>query len=146
MNILTTFLLLFNAVLPIRTGTSAKCPVAITISNIRSTDGCIRMGIYVDEKSYEDNNPIQKIPVGKNGIKNGTVQSTIYLEPGTYGVALIDDENSNGELDYGFVMPKEGFGFSNYYHTGLKKPSLEKFKFTISAGQPNSIAVKLRYL
>jgi hypothetical protein len=29
----------------------------------------------------------------------------------------------NGGMNKSFFVPSEGFGFSNYYHTGLRKPS-----------------------
>ncbi len=36
------------------------------------------------------------------------------LQPGTYAVRLMHDENDNGKLDRNLVgMPTEGYGFSN---------------------------------
>jgi uncharacterized protein (DUF2141 family) len=53
---------------------------------------------------------------------NGTLILTGDLEPGTYGITLVDDENKNGTLDKSFFgMPKEGFGFSNFFIEKLKK-------------------------
>ena len=34
------------------------------------------------------------------------------LDPGTYSVLLIHDENGNGKLDKMMAMPREGFAFS----------------------------------
>jgi uncharacterized protein (DUF2141 family) len=69
------------------------------------------------------------------------------LEPGTYGLALLDDENSSELMEYKFLgIPKEGFGFSDYYHKGLKKPKFDSFKFTIDKGQKKSITIRIRYM
>ncbi|PQJ08792.1 hypothetical protein CJD36_022320 [Flavipsychrobacter stenotrophus] len=69
------------------------------------------------------------------------------LEPGVYGFALLDDENGNGTMDYNmFGMPKEGFGFSDFYLSGLKKPNFDQFKFTLRDHQQLKINMTLRYL
>jgi uncharacterized protein (DUF2141 family) len=69
------------------------------------------------------------------------------LEPGIYGLSLLDDENSNGKMEYNFLgIPKEGFGFSDYYHKGLKRPKFESFKFSIDKGQTKKLTVRIRYM
>ena len=44
---------------------------------------------------------------------------------------LVDDENLNGKCDYGFILPNEGFGFSDYFHTGILAPKFKDFKFVL---------------
>lgn len=66
------------------------------------------------------------------------------FSPGTYGVALLDDEDSDTKMDYGLVMPKEGFGFSDYYHTGWSSPKFDDFKFELNGNK--SIKIQIRYL
>ena len=49
---------------------------------------------------------------------------------GEYAVAVLHDENSNSEMDTGFLgMPTEGFGFSNNPGLGFGAPSFETCKF-----------------
>ena len=68
------------------------------------------------------------------------------LDSGTYGISVLDDENVNNRMDYNFIgIPKEGFGFSNYFHTGLSKPHFDKFKFEIKKGKVALIDIRLRY-
>jgi uncharacterized protein (DUF2141 family) len=44
----------------------------------------------------------------------------------------LDDENSTGKMEYNmFGIPREGFGFSNYYHKGLLKPHFDAFSFSV---------------
>lgn len=47
-------------------------------------------------------------------------------------------------MDYGWVYPKEGFGFSNYYHTGWSKPTFYEFNFNLKADK--SVGMKVRYM
>ncbi len=69
------------------------------------------------------------------------------LDPGIYGLSLLDDENSNGKMEYNFFgIPKEGFGFSDYYHTGITKPKFDAFKFSIDKDQTKRITIRIRYM
>lgn len=124
------------------------CKVVVKVTNIRSNAGDIKLGVYPNQQTYEDDKPILKKFISKANIKDGVVQGEVYLSPGTYGIALIDDENNNGKIDYGFILPNEGFGFSNYYFEGLSlsKPALKKFAFTVSTGQTINVTVKVRYM
>ncbi len=58
---------------------------------------------------------------------------------------LLDDENADGEMEYSWIgLPREGYGFSNYYHTGLIKPSFYDFDFIL--GKKNKfVQVKMKY-
>ena len=69
----------------------------------------------------------------------------IKLKPGTYGISILDDENNDGKMDYKLIrIQKEGYGFSNYYHTGMSRPNFEDFDFII--GNKNIfVKIKIRY-
>ena len=69
------------------------------------------------------------------------------LEPGIYGLSVMDDENSNGKMEYNFLgMPREGFGFSDYYHKGFTRPKFDSFKFSIDKDQTKKITIRIRYM
>jgi len=71
----------------------------------------------------------------------------LTLEPGTYGLTLLDDENMSSLMEYNFIgIPKEGFGFSDYYHTGIKKPKFDQFKFTIKENEKRTINIRIRHI
>lgn len=79
-------------------------------------------------------------------MRNGVLTAQIELPKGTYGIAVLDDENKDSEMNYTFLgMPPEGFGFANYYHTGFSYPKFEDFKFNHTSSSLTHI-VKLRYL
>lgn len=126
--------------------TTTQAKVVIKMTDIRSSAGCLRMGIYKDQESFKNEKPLLKHTAFKNRMSSGVVTSDLMLEPGTYGIALLDDEDSDGDMDYGLVLPNEGFGFSNYYHTGLTRPKLSSFSFTVTAGQTANVSIKVKYM
>ncbi len=66
-------------------------------------------------------------------ISNNSATVTFDNIPvGWYAVNILHDENENRKIDKGFVMPKEGIGFSNYSSIGLtNRPKFEKAKFEL---------------
>lgn len=65
------------------------------------------------------------------------------VPPGRYAVALVHDENGNGELDKNLLgMPKEGVGASNHHKRG--RPSWEVSSFVLEADA--RVKVKLNYM
>lgn len=118
----------------------------VHISGIRSTQGNIRLAFYTTAESFDDEKALLTKTVSKAEMKNGTISVTYNgLKPGVYGIAILDDENTNQKMDYGLVLPKEGFGFSDYYHTGMSRPKFESFKFILKA-EDKSVNIKLRYM
>jgi uncharacterized protein (DUF2141 family) len=59
------------------------------------------------------------------------------------GIALLDDENDNWELDFGWFLPKEGHAFSNYYHTALRRPVYNDFRFLLK--DDKRVVMKMKY-
>ena len=67
------------------------------------------------------------------------------LDPGTYVLALLHDENENHKLDTMLKIPKEGFAFSRNPAIRMGPPRYEQVKFTITPG-PNEQAVTFKYI
>src|ERR1043165_2323200 len=85
----------------------------VHFSGIRSARGQIQLKVYTDDKSVQDDKPSRIVRFPKKQLRNGEMAADIQLEPGTYGFALLDDENSSGDMEYNILgVPKEGFGFS----------------------------------
>lgn len=114
---------------------------------LRSSKGQVMVKVFTDEKTFRDDTPLRVLKFSKQSMANGAMKATFDLSPGIYGLALLDDENNSGKMEYNFVgMPKEGFGFSNFYLTGLSKPHFDQFRFTVKDSKPMTIEMKLRYL
>ena len=127
--------------------TSVPIAISVTIKDIKTPNGQILMGIYKDDVSFDKEIAYKKVQAFKTKISNGTLVVEVKLEPGKYGISLMDDENFNGKMDYNFIgIPKEGFGFSNYYHTGLTKPKLKSFAFEVIENKNTKVEVKMKYM
>lgn len=122
-----------------------KTTVLVGITNLRSSNGSIQLGIYKDNESFQHEKEYMLKRFPKDNMKGNALVIKLELPPGEYGIALLDDENDNSKMDYGLVLPKEGFGFSNYYHSGLSRPKFEKFSFKV--GQSTTkVRVKIKYM
>jgi uncharacterized protein (DUF2141 family) len=67
------------------------------------------------------------------------------IPPGTYALAVIHDENMDGELRTNWLgVPKEGYGFSNDAKASMSAPSFEAASFTYD-GQKLDLTIKLNY-
>lgn len=119
--------------------------VKVVINGMRSEKGKLVLAIFKDQEGFKNRKPIKRVELNKSELEGNEI--VLKLNPGTYGFSVLDDENENNKMDYNFIgIPKEGFGFSNYYHKGLSKPHFDKFKFEIINNKIKLIAIQLRYL
>ena len=119
--------------------------VKVVIEGVRSEKGKLVLAIFKDQGAFKNRKPIKRVEFNKSGLEG--IQIELNLDPGTYGFSVLDDENNNNKMDYNFIgIPKEGFGFSNYYHKGLSKPHFDKFKFEIKNKSVELIEIRLRYI
>lgn len=123
----------------------ANSTIEVVVTDIRNSKGNLVMGFYKDSKSFSKRQPFMSKVVEKTRMRNGVVKFKISLPPGTYGIALLDDENRNGKADYGFVLPIEGFGFSDFYHRGILAPTFTDFDFKLGTAD-KTVTVKLKYM
>jgi len=85
--------------------------LTIEIHNIIINGGTIYMAIYFNDKSFKNKRPDITLQIMPNNIN---YLQEITLSEGEYVIALFQDINGNGEMDYGlFGIPKEPYGFSN---------------------------------
>jgi len=119
----------------------------VVITGINSTEGQIIIGIFKDDKSFQEEKPFILKKFEKNEILKGEMTVKFSLASGIYGFSLLDDENNDGKMNYNFLgIPKEGFGFSNYELSGLRKPKFDVFKFVLSKNQKQKIVMKVKYM
>lgn len=117
----------------------------IKVSEIRSGKGQIILNVFKNNEDYQEEKVSKKLVFEKK-IENGSMIINCTLEPGTYGITLIDDENKSGELNKNMLgIPKEGFGFSDFFMEKMKKPAFDDFKVNIK-NQNNKISIKVKYM
>jgi len=133
-----------NEKIPLPAKEETTYAITITVTDIRNTDGVIRFKFYDDSTPFPDDKGFLRIVIPKSEIKNNTFTATYYGFPSKrMGIALQDDENDNWELDFGWVLPKEGHAFSDYYHTALRRPVHSDFSFVLTGDK--HVIMKMRY-
>jgi uncharacterized protein (DUF2141 family) len=119
--------------------------VKVVIEGVRSKKGKIVIAVFKDQEDFKTRKPVKRIELNKSELEGNEIMFS--LDTGIYGISILDDENDNNKMDYNFFgIPKEGFGFSNYYHEGLSKPTFDKFKFEINNQILQIIKVRVRYM
>lgn len=117
------------------------------ISGIKLKTGNILVGIFDSSNGFEKRETIKNLEFSKNQAKKGVLKFKVDLPPGEYGFSILDDNNKSGEMEYNFFgIPKEGFGFSNYFHTGILAPKFEAFKFLLKKGKTSLVKIKMKYM
>ncbi len=120
--------------------------LSVNIKGLRNDVGVVRLAFFTDNESFQKEMPLISKTVSKNNIHHNNLKVVLTgIPPGKYGIALLDDENEDGEMAYNFFgIPKEGFGFSNHYHRGFSKPDFETFSFNFY--DDKTIEIRVRYI
>ena len=128
------------------TGIAYSQSIQVKITGIRSDRGVLLVSLFENQEQFKADQPVIIKKVSKEGVKDSTLIVILNnLKPSTYGIAVLDDENENGDMDYKFKRPTEGFGFSNYYHRGLFRPKFEEFSIDLKE-IITKVEVVMRYI
>lgn len=121
--------------------------IAVRMENIRTATGKLYVAVFDSQEGFKTENPVFETVLGKSGVIDGALSFEIPFRKGQFGIAVYDDANDNGKMDYyHFRIPSEGFGFSNYLSRGFNTPQYEDFSFTLAENECKKIRVKLRYI
>lgn len=120
--------------------------LTIEITNIRNSGGNIAFAVFSNNTNFDNEKTYFEEIYPKTNLLNETMIIELELKPGVYGISVLDDEDKDGEMKYNWLgIPREGFGFSNYYHRGIFKPGFEDFDFIVSE-KDKIVQVKMKYL
>ena len=121
--------------------------VEVRVTGIRNNKGFIVISVFKDQSTFAKERPLFTKKFDKKEMQNNMLLAKFHLEEGHYGFALLDDENNNAQMEYSFLgIPEEGFGFSDYYHTGFTRPKFESFKLEITKQVVHKSTIKIRYM
>jgi len=120
--------------------------LTIKVKNLRNSKGVVQFALYNKDGSIPDEDYENYYKIVKGVIVNGSSTVTFKNIPsGKYAVNILHDENKNGKIDKGFILPNEGIGFSNYQSIGLtNRPNFSKASFELKENK--SISVKVIYM
>ena len=88
--------------------------IKVKVKNLRNKKGNILLSVYNKEDQFP-RKPFKIITIKKSNVKNGILETEVKdLPKGEYAFSLLDDENSNDDMDYSWIgTPIEGYSFSN---------------------------------
>lgn len=116
--------------------------VALTVRNIRKSQGTIWIGLYDSEASFlvKEKAIVKGYPVEQIGDMIISLPDVSY---GTYAVALFHDLNDNGVLDQNVLgVPREPYAFSGELQSQWRLPSFSEVKHTFSP-ERSTLTLKL---
>ncbi len=128
------------------TKTGSTYSLTVEVNNSRNSEGVIQFALYNEDGSIPDEKYEKHYRILKGTITEGS-SSVVFtdLAPGTYVINILHDENVNGKVDKGFILPVEGLGFSNYTSLGLtNRPKYSKASFELTSDM--KIEVKVIYM
>lgn len=120
--------------------------LTVEVKDLRNAKGVVQFALYNKDGSIPDEDYENYYKISKGEIVNGSSTITFKDIPsGKYAVNILHDENKNGKIDKGFILPIEGIGFSNFQSIGLtNRPNFSKASFELKENK--SINVKVIYM
>ena len=117
--------------------------LTVKVENLRNSKGVVQFALYNKDNSIPDEDYKKYYRLEKAKIVNGKSEITFKSLPqGKYAVNILHDENNNGKIDKGLLLPKEGIGFSNYQSIGLRnRPNFSKASFELNADKTIDVTV-----
>ncbi|MGE0079604.1 MAG: DUF2141 domain-containing protein [Bacteroidales bacterium] len=120
--------------------------LTVEVNDLRNSNGTVLFALYNRQDAFPDEN-YQKYNRKLTGkISKGYSHVTFEnLPAGKYAVNILHDENNDGKIKKGIVLPKEGIGFSNYQSIGItNQPTFTKASFILQSDM--KIQVHIIYL
>ena len=120
--------------------------LTVEVHETRNSKGVVQFALYNKDGSIPDEKYAKYYKLLTANIIEGSSSVTFKDLPiGTYVINVLHDENKNGEIDKGFVLPKEGLGFSNYQSLGItNRPKYSKASFELQSDM--RIEIKVIYM
>ena len=122
------------------------CSLTVDVSELRNSKGTVQFALYNREDALPDEHYKKYFKKLTGKIVNGASTVTFEnLPEGKYAVNILHDENNDGKIKRGIILPKEGIGFSNFQSIGISnRPSFSKASFSVLSDK--KIKVNIIYL
>jgi uncharacterized protein (DUF2141 family) len=118
----------------------------VKVYDLKNSDGQAVIMLYNKDGSIPDKTFTHFYKKKVVKIDNKTAYVEFYNIPkGKYAINFFHDENSNNKLDKGWMVPKEGFGLSNFKKVSLfNKPNFKRASFMLN--QDKLVKIKTIYM
>ncbi len=116
--------------------------IDVVITGFKNNHGQVLVSLYNHAKAFptDATKALNTITVP---IEKQAAQASFKAIPkGIYAIAVVHDENGNGQLDTNFFgIPKEGVGVSNHAHGHMGPPSFQDASFRLKEAEKQSIQI-----
>ena len=117
----------------------------IQVLDLRNSVGLVRLALFDRAEGYPESNELAAATLSSPIDARPVTLRFRNLEPGTYALSVLHDENKNGRLDRNLVgIPMEGIGASNDATRRWGPPRFEDAKFELEV-EGQTLIVRMRY-
>jgi uncharacterized protein (DUF2141 family) len=141
------FAVLMVAFVPAPVFAQPECPgIHVKILNIKNSTGTVACALFETEEGFPKEFLRRATNVMVIKIRKDQARCDFEdIPPGTYAMAVIHDENMNGELDANWLgIPTEGYGFSKDAKGLVGAPSFSSASFRYD-GENIEMTMSLHY-
>ena len=116
--------------------------IEVLLRGFNNNQGQVIIALHNNAESFPDN-IAQAITKGRANIANLTAKIVFNnIDPGTYAIAAIHDQNNNGILDKSFFgFPDEGVGVSGESDKKSGPPKFINSNFTLNTDKKITIVL-----
>lgn len=117
--------------------------LTVVATGLKNDKGEVQFSLYNKEGTIPDKT-LSKYYKMKRVAITGTTAKAVFkdLPDGRYAVSVFHDENNNGKIDKGLIMPEEGVGLSNYKTINFfNLPNFKKASFLLEQDKEIKIGV-----
>jgi uncharacterized protein (DUF2141 family) len=140
--------IILSLIILMSTTTYSQDTITLTIetTDLHNNIGVVQFSLYNTNNSIPDEHYEKYYKQTISTITNNSSKTTFKnLPEGEYAVNILHDENEDGIIQKGWVLPIEGIGFSNLNKINLlNRPSFKRTKFNLTENK--EITIKIIYL
>ncbi len=120
--------------------------LTVVAKGLKNSKGVVQFSLYNKDGSIPDKKLNKYYKKQRVVISNNEAVAVFTnLPKGRYAVSVFHDENSNGKIDKGLLMPVEGIGLSNFKSVNLfNPPNFKKASFMLDSNK--KIVIDMIYL
>jgi uncharacterized protein (DUF2141 family) len=130
------------------TGPSAHAAdgISVVVKGMRNNKGRLGCTLFKGPDGFPENKKKQFEGMWAPKRDHEGVCDFNGVPAGEYAVAVLDDENMNGKMDFNFIgLPTKGYGFSNDAKATLSAPSFKAAAFHYSGRGELSVPINIVY-
>lgn len=118
--------------------------IVATATHLRNETGVVRIALYARRDGWLEHG--RELASCVAVVQDAEASCSLgHHRPGRYAIALLHDEDANGDMNRDFFgLPQEGYGFSNDARPGLGPPSFDDAAFR-HGEDTSSTTIRARY-